>query len=375
VEGPAQKPARHIPNRYTQDTISEAATLLHELQQIPRILLIRLRSLGDAILTLPLIEALNQWRPELKQSILIEAPFAPVFLNHPAVDEILILQSRRGTEPEGWARFQSIYELWKRHYPAVLNLHGGTTSMLLSIATGAPIRIGQLSHRGSWIYNRRIPASAVIWQRQALHTVENQLSPMRWLGLPIPSRPATLYVDQTARNRIHKRLADEGISEYILIQPTATLPTKQWQPAKFAQLGDQLFNRYGLPVIYTAAPHEAKVLKEISNSAAERHACWSDLPIMELFALIERCRLFVGCDSGPTHAAAALGRPVVVAWGSSNFQAWHPWQTDFEAVRSDLPCIPCPGYTCKVFGEPKCILEIPVSRVMDACAAIFERSR
>jgi ADP-heptose:LPS heptosyltransferase len=374
VAEPAQKPARHTSARYAPNTASEAASLQQELQQIPGILLVRLRSLGDAILTLPLIEALNQWRPELKQSILIEAPFAPVFLNHPAVHETLVLRSRREAEPKGWTRLRSFFELWKRHYPAVLNLHGGTTSMLLSLATGAPLRIGQRGHRGSWIYNRRIPAPADVWQRQALHTVENQLSPIRWLGLPTPSQAATLYVDQPARDRIHKRLGDAGIAEYILIQPTATLSTKQWEPAKFAQLGDQLFKRYRLPVIYTAAPHEMEILKKIRDSSAERHTCWSDLPLTDLFALVERCRLFVGCDSGPTHAAAALRKPVVVVWGSSNFQAWHPWQTDYEAVRSDLPCIPCPGYTCKIYGEPRCILGIPVSRVMDACAKMLERS-
>lgn len=359
---------RHSPK------MSEAALLRRELQQISRILLIRLRSLGDAILTLPLIEGLHQWRPELKLSVLIEAPFAPVFLNHPAVHETLILRSRKQTELAGWMRLRSFFELWKRHYPAVFNLHGGTTSMLLSAGTCAPLRIGQRSNRGSWLYNRMLPFFDDVWQRNALHTVENQLSLMRWLDLPIPSEAATLYVDQPARDRIRQRLVNASISAFILIQPTATLPTKQWQPGRFAQLGDEISKRYGLPVIYTAAPHENKILKEIQDSANQRHVYWSDLPLMELFALIERCRLYVGCDSGPMHAAAALRKPVVAVWGSSDFQAWHPWKTDYEAVRSDLPCMPCPGYICKVFGEPKCILEIPVSRVLDALGRIFERS-
>jgi ADP-heptose:LPS heptosyltransferase len=71
------------------------------------------------------------------------------------------------------------------------------------------------------------------------------------------------------------------------------------------------------------------------------------------------------------HAAAALKRPVVVVWGSSNFQAWHPWNTEYEAVRSDLPCMPCPGYTCAAFGEPRCIMDIPVSPVAEACERIL----
>ncbi len=246
--------------------------------------------------------------------------------------------------------------------------------MFLAIASGAPLRIGQTSHRGSWLYNRRFPHSAIIWNRQTLHTVENQLSLLQWLGLPIPSKPPTLYVGSQARVRINQRLAMAGISSFFLIQPTATLPTKQWKPANFARIGDWLFQTYRLPVIYTAAPHERDVLQEVRESAQEPHAYWADLPLMELFALIERCRLFIGCDSGPTHAAAALKKPVVVVWGSSDFHAWHPWETDYEAVRSELPCIPCPGYACKQFGEPKCIIDIPVYRVIEACGKILNRA-
>jgi heptosyltransferase-2 len=84
--------------------------------------------------------------------------------------------------------------------------------------------------------------------------------------------------------------------------------------------------------------------------------------------------MFVGCDSGPTHAAAALKKPMVVVWGSSNFQAWHPWGTDFEAVRSELPCIPCPGYECEEYGKPRCILDIPVAKVAEACERVFEHT-
>ena len=243
--------------------------------------------------------------------------------------------------------------------------------MLFTIASGAHLRVGQEAHRGSWLYNRRIPTPASIWGLESLHTVENQLSLVRWLGLPVPSRPFMLHLNEPARMRVRQRLEDAGITEYILIQPTATLPTKQWEPSKFAQLGDWLAAHHHLPVIYTAAPHESAILDVILRTARERHTYWSDLPLMELFALIERCRLFVGCDSGPTHAAAALKKPIVVVWGSSNFQAWHPWGTEYEAVGSELPCIPCPGYECKVFGEPRCIKEIPVSRVQDACAKIM----
>jgi heptosyltransferase-2 len=274
-----------------------------------------LRSLGDAILTLPLIEALHQWRPELKQSILIEAPYAPVFLHHPGIHETLVLQTAKGQDRMGWTRFQALRELRKRRFPAVLNLHGGTTSMLFTIASGAQLRIGQEGHRGSRVYTNRIPPSKDIWNRQPLHTVEHQLSVMQWLGLPIAAPDCVLHVSGAARTRIHARLESSGLSDFFLIQPTATLPTKLWQPENFAELGDSLKARHGISVIYTAARHEKTILDEIARMARERHIYWTDLPLGELFALIEN----VGFSSAAT-AACPRGCGPENLWSSLGIQ-------------------------------------------------------
>ncbi len=345
------------------------------LHNIPNILLIRLRSLGDAILTLPLVEALHEWRPDLQLDVLIEAPYAPVFNLHPAIHEVIALRARNLPSISGWTRLRAAAEIRKRHYAAALNLHGGTTSMFFMASARAQTRIGQRSHRWAWLYTARIPSSAEIWQRSPLHTVEHQLSLMRWLDLPIAAEACGfIHVDPEARRRIQDRLARAGIGDYILVQPTATLETKQWSAMKFAELGDQLFRRHAIPIIYTAAPHEVSDLQEVRKTAAGAHLYWSDLQLEDLFALIDGCCLFIGNDSGPTHAASALQKPVVVIWGSSDFQAWRPWRGDYEAVSSQLPCMPCPGYTCDAFGAPKCILEITVPQVIEACERLLSRT-
>lgn len=357
-----------------QMDLSQTQPARRELQRISRILLIRLRSLGDAILTLPLVEALHAWRPELQLDILIEAPFVPVFSNHPAVHEVLSVRRRDGLETPGWPRYRAAIEIWRRRYPAVLNLHGGTTSMLFTCASGAKLRIGQESHRGSRLYNARIPPSTTLWRRSSIHTAEHQLGLMRWLEIPMPEKiTGTIHVNKSSDSRIRERLEGAGIGNYIVIQPTATLATKQWSAAKFAELGDRLFRQHHVPVLYTAGFREAEVLKEVRRNARERHLYWSDLPLAELFALIRGCLFFIGNDSGPTHAAAAMGKPILVIWGSSNFDAWHPWGTDYEAVRSEFPCMPCPGYRCGAFDQPRCILDITVQQVFEASGRLIAR--
>ena len=357
------------------DRVPQTTALRAALESIPRILLIRLRSLGDAVLTLPLVEALHAWRPALELDVLVEASYAAVFQGHPHIHEVLTLKPRRANRAEGWSRFRAAVEIRKRRYPAVLNLHGGSTSMLLTALSGAGLKIGQKHHRGSCLYNAPIPPSDEIWRRPSVHTAEHQISLMRWLDLPIAAEIAGLIpVRGDARERVRERRHREGISDYFLIQPTATLATKQWSAAKFAALGDHLFKRHGGRIIYIAAPHEIQVLEKVRTQSEERHAYWSDLPLEDLFALIAECRLFIGNDSGPMHAAAALKKPLVVVWGSSDFEVWHPWNAAYEAVRSNLPCMPCPGYACAAFGEPRCILDITVEQVLEACERMLART-
>ncbi len=350
-------------------------TLAKELAAVPRLLLIRLRSLGDSILTLPLVEALKAWRPDLVLDVLIEAPFAPVFAGHPGVGETLVLRPKSSPDSAGLTRFGALRAIRRRRYPSVLNLHGGTTSMLFTLASGARIRIGQRQHRYNRACSALMPASSQVWGREKLHTAEHQLTLMRWLGLPMPDIPSgRLHLEAGAAERIRRRLGNAGIvSGFLLVHPTATLHTKRWPAANFARLADALAAEHGLPVVFTSGPGEAQVLVDAGAAARRPHLYWSDLALEELFALIGGCRLFVGNDSGPAHAAAALRKPVVVVWGSSSYSAWRPWNTEFEAVRSELPCMPCPGYECAVFGEPKCILEIPVEPVLEACRRLMAR--
>ena len=354
----------------------EIRSLRDRLDAIPRLLLIRVRSLGDSILTLPLLQALHAWRPALRLDLLIEAPFAPVFEKHPAVHELLVLQTKDTSARAGWSRSRALLEVRGRRYPAVLNLHGGTTSLLFSLASGAPLRFGQERFRGSRWYNARIPDSAGVWGKPKLHTVEHQLTFMKWLGLPIPSDPRPeLHVAPASRKRIARRLEKAGLrpGAFLLVQPTATLATKQWPEENFARLADSLCEKAGTPLVFSTGGWEAGVLDRIRANARREHRYWADLALGDLFALIEACRLFVGNDSGPMHAAAALARPLVAIWGSSDHTAWHPWGSAYESVRSDLPCMPCPGYTCAVYGRPRCILEISTERVESACLRMLAR--
>ena len=103
---------------------------------------------------------------------------------------------------------------------------------------------------------------------------------------------------------------------------------------------------------------------------------FTDLSLPEVTALGSAATLFVGNDSGIAHIAAAVTTPSVVIFGSSNVAHWRPWTTaPAEVVREEMPCAPCPGYTCAEFEQPECIRRVTVERVAAAIERVLEEKR
>jgi len=128
--------------------------------------------------------------------------------------------------------------------------------------------------------------------------------------------------------------------------------------------------------VAVAAPGEEKVIDEVRAHTSAPLAAFTDLSLPELTALAARSALFVGNDSGVAHIAAAVRTPQVVVFGSSNVAHWRPWSSaPAEVVREEMPCAPCPGYTCAEYGEPHCIRRVPVERVLAAVERVLEVDR
>src|SRR6476661_1081795 len=109
--------------------------------------------------------------------------------------------------------------------------------------------------------------------------------------------------------------------------------------------------------VAVATKAEARTLERVVGASRVSIFPFDELSLPQITALAGRAEIFVGNDSGIAHIAAAVGTPTVVVFGSSNREHWRPW-TDApnEVVFREFDCQPCAGYTCEVFGEPRCIL-------------------
>jgi predicted lipopolysaccharide heptosyltransferase III len=355
-----------------EDSPQPLASAQWDWQTVQRILVVRLRSIGDTVLSTPSLFALKRFLPHASVDILLEDWVAPVLDGFPHVDNIITLE-RKSTS----ARARLARLLHADRYDVVYNLHGGTTATLLARASGAKHRVGYGTYQYARLHNHLSPSSSSLWGQNKTHSAEQQLALLGWTGVPVSDRPPTqLAVTEEAADTIARRLQEAGLVDnpFAVIHPAASFNTKQWAADKFGRVADEL-GRQGLAVIAITAPDETQIVAELERNSAAPVLAFTDLSLPEITALLARARLFVGNDSGIAHIAAAVETPAVVIFGSSNIAHWRPWaRAAAEVVYEEMECQPCHGYFCEKFEEPECIKRVPVERVIAATQRVLRES-
>jgi lipopolysaccharide heptosyltransferase III len=346
-----------------QDAAQPLAPPRWDWSEVRKVLLVRLRSIGDTVLATPSLFALKRFLPNVTVDILVEDWVAPLLDSHPYVDNVVVLE-RGGF----MTRARVARELRAANYDVVYNLHGGTTATFLTRATGARHRVGFETYQYAQLHNNQAPSPLLLWEQQKTHSVEQQLALLGWTGVPVTDRPRTqLGISPQAAEKINRLMAESALSDrkIALIHPAAAFATKQWAVENFARVAEFVAER-GFAPVAIAAPNERALLETLCSKACVKIATF-DLSLPEVTALAARSQLFVGNDSGIAHIAAAVGTPAVVIFGSSNIAHWRPWNSaPAEVVFEEMPCQPCPGYFCEKFDQPECILRVPVPRVIAA---------
>ena len=339
--------------------MSQDREILSSLPQGARVLILRLRSMGDIILMTPALQLLHEWRPDLRISVLAEPPWNELLEGNPAIDSVIVLRGKASTA----------WRLWRRRFALAVNLHGGPTSAFLTWASGAPRRAGFAHFRDRLPYNLLVPTAQEILGREgAVHTAEHVASCFFWLGLPFTEIPrAQVFPHSKAEERVSARLLAMGLDpgeEYAVIHPAASYASKQWKPSGFGEVGEFLLREFGLRTVYVCNHHESEVVDQIEDSVRHPVLRAEGWKMEDLIALTANARIFAGNDSGPAHLAAATGIPVLVVFGSSHAAVWRPWKAvDSIVVQNYFDCNPCPGDRCHVYDDPRCILSITTEQV------------
>lgn len=348
-----------------------------------KILLVRLRLIGDVVFTTPIIRALRRHDPCARLSYVVEPAAEPVLRNNPHLDELIVVPRRRGLarvmDDVAIAR-----SLRRRHFDVAIDLHGGPRSAWLTWASAAPRRIGYAIPGHAWMYTDRIQRPPDLG---ASHSVENQWALLQALGIgpPNPVDDAVeMAGDRDAVARVDERLRAAGVSSahsLIVLHVSAGNPFRRWPEASFVTLIGALVRRDpSRRIVITSGPSDADAARRVTSTARRLLGANAgalpdagDFDLTDLRALIARASVYIGGDSGPAHIAATTRTPIVELLGPTLAGRSRPWRDPrwySETIDAgDLPCRPCNQRRCAP-GDFRCLTGIEAEQV----AAAVERA-
>jgi len=355
-----------------------------------RILLVRLRPIGDVVFTTPLISALRRQHPDARLTYLVEAPAAPVLRENPDIDDLRILPKSRGLSRV--AEDLSIAaRLHADRFDLAIDLHGGPRSAWLTWASRARTRIGYSIKGRAWMYTHVVSRPKELTAR---HSVLNQWDLLVPLDVPFGNPtddPVRMTASPASETRIDQHLTALGISpehRLIVIHVSASNRFKRWPEASFVSVVVELVRAdEARRVLLTSGPSDIAAARRVAAQARGQLGPMANavvdlgpddtLDLADLRALIARSAAYIGGDSGPLHIAATTTVPIVGLLGPTLEGRSRPWRDPrwFTEMldAGDLPCRPCRERTCEP-GDFRCLTRIGPERVVAAAERALRAS-
>jgi lipopolysaccharide heptosyltransferase II len=352
-----------------------------------KILLVRLRLVGDVVFTTPIIHAVRRRYPDAELTYVVEPAAAAVVRANPHLNDLIVVPRAKGL-----ARLRSdaalAWRLRRRAFDVAIDLHGGPRGSWLTWASGATTRIGYRITGRSWMYTTVVDRSPDLSPR---HSVLNQWDLLRPLGIDVcdPARDAVEMAEEPrAAAAVDTRLANAAIDAthpLVLIHVSAGNPFRRWPAAAFEELVVGLARRDGRRrIVLTSGPSDAAAAAGIAAQARTRLGPLAsavpdlgEFDLAELRALAGRASVYIGGDSGPMHIAATTDTPIVALLGPTLPERSKPWRDPrwfSEMVEVSLPCRPCQQRTCQP-GDFRCLTWIEPARVLEAAERALAQSR
>lgn len=330
-----------------------------DLQHIKKILVVKLRQLGDVLLTAPVFTALKTRFPDAQIDAFITTESFPMLEGHPAIDNLI------GYD-RNWKKlglFSRLAEEWtllkkirKEGYDLVINLTEGDRGAIAARAANASVRVG-FQPKGrlqKGLYTHIVKHCPTL-----RHNVERNLDALRKIGIFPTHEERELFLDAPPTSIV------EG--PFIVIHPTSRWKFKCWPIDKMRALTQELISR-GKKVVLTSGPDplEQAMIAEISQGFDVINLS-GKITLKQLASLINQSELLICVDSVPFHMASALKKPVVAIFGPTSDVSWGPWRNpSARIVAQNFSCRPCHQDGCGGSKNSDCLTTLPLSMVLHA---------
>ena len=348
-----------------------------EREGLRRVLLVRLDNLGDVLLTTPAFRAVRQALPEAHLALLagpagceigqLNTDLNETILYH-ALNEDVYFQLLQDPERE----MAAIEILRERDFDAAIIFTSYKQSALpaayLCYLAGIPVRAaGSFEGPGSLLTHRHRYEETMPPKHETLRGLELT----DFLGFP-PVEPEMVLVPRTEDEEGAARLLERhGLERFILVHPGASASSRAYPPKRYREVVEDLAEQSGLPVLVTGGPNEEDLTRRVAGSIGI--PLGGETSFGSFAALVGRAAVVVTNNTGTTHVASALKRPVVTVFAGTNpAEQWGPWRTPNRLLTHPVPCAPCYKRVCPIGHE--CLTGIAPGTVVDAALRLLQES-
>ncbi len=337
-----------------------------DLQGVKKVLVIKLRHLGDVLLSAPVFSVLKKHLPDAQIDAYVYSEAIPMLEGHPDVGDILGYDrswKKLGFFGKLAKELGMLRDIRRRGYDLVINLTEGDRGAMAARVSGARVRVG--------VDQRKVYSHVAKSCPSLRHTVERQLDVVRRMGIfPEPTEHELVWViPEAARVAMRERAG----GDFILVHPASRWRFKCWPEARMRELAKRLIER-GERLVFTSGPDrvETEMVGRIVDGLDVCNLA-GQLSLKEMGALIDGAKALVCVDSVPLHMASALKRPVVALFGPTSEVTWGPWRNPrARVVTEKMSCRPCYLDGCGGSKKSDCLAAISVERVLSELELLAE---
>ncbi|MFZ4621075.1 MAG: glycosyltransferase family 9 protein [Bacteroidota bacterium] len=330
-----------------------------------RILLTRMKYIGDVVLTTPIIKTLREAYPEAHLAYLGDAKAVSLLENNPYLDEIIPFDFSK----DSFSYQMKMYaKMFTGKYDLTIDLYSNPRSALMTFATRAKVRIGGDTRGRGNLYTIKISDDGSL--KSAIDHHYQSLAP---LGIKGANHTTEIFITDKEKDDAQRVLRSIGVMPgrpVIAVHPGATWPNKIWLKEQFSELISRLVKETDCEVVLSPGPKDAELMSYLSGSDTTRVHTLPLLPVRPLAAVLSQCTVFVSNDCGPMHIGVAVGTKTIGIFGPEPIEIWFP----YDRTAGHLPmfrkidCSPCRTTSCFRQGAEylECMKLITVDEVFTA---------
>ena len=324
--------------------------------------------IGDAVMSLPAIEALHIEFPSSEIVVVAKPWVSELYQNHPAVSRQIVYDAEG--EHRGIRGFwRLVRELRAERFDAAILLQNAFQAGWMAWQAGIPLRVGYARDGRSSLLNEavEVPSPAAYG-----HQSDYYLQLLFRSGIiekPQPVEEVRLHLADSERRWSARQLQVLGLGGRRFLAgicPGASFgPAKRWLPDRYAKLADRLIDALGADVLIFGSRAEGPLAEGVAHAMEHTPVLVAGkTTLREFMALLARCHLVITNDSGPMHVSAALQIPVLAVFGSTDERATGPLGHQVRIIKHQVECSPCGLRQCPI--DFRCMTGVSVDRVYKA---------